>query len=533
MTTARAPGSAAAWVMQFHWRERLQALDGIAVWLIILGGIVLRALAALQAFPLHQDEALYGAWARSIADGSDPLLLSAWVDKPPLSLYLQAASLSLFGPSVLALRLPGMLASVLSIPLVFVLGRRFCPAGLCQLRAGWLAAALFATSPYAILFAPTAFTDPWLVLWLLCGLWSGLAGRPLLAGMCAGLAIATKQQGVLVAPLILAGLTLQSRPAVLSRRPWVRGCAALATWLLGFMLVFGPLMYWDSLRWATRPSFWDRATTTYGVIGLSSLPALPARWADWTTLLGWFWGLPWLSAAAFACAALPAAALPAAHVDLGLPGKPPSLRGLWLLRLYLLTYLALHVVLTFQPWDRYLLPLIPLVAILAGQGIEYIASHLARPSSRAAFACLLGAGLMCAAAIGALGQVPLGSDPGAYRGIEQVVDFIQAQPAHAIIYYRWMGWHFDFYLYGDVHERRWWGSPWKLADDVTATLLREPDRQQWLALPAWQDETAADLRAALSSRGQTLAVERRILRPDGSCSFVIYKVTEMGRDASH
>jgi 4-amino-4-deoxy-L-arabinose transferase-like glycosyltransferase len=69
-------------------------------------GLALRLVPWLAAYPLHRDEALYGTWARLIASGRDPLLLTPWVDKPPFVPYLLAGSLHLFGVSSLALRLP-------------------------------------------------------------------------------------------------------------------------------------------------------------------------------------------------------------------------------------------------------------------------------------------------------------------------------------------------------------------------------------------------------------------------------------------
>ncbi len=51
----------------------------------------------------------------AIADGSDPLLLAPWVDKPPLVLYLLALAIRTTGVSELSLRLPGMLAGTLTI----------------------------------------------------------------------------------------------------------------------------------------------------------------------------------------------------------------------------------------------------------------------------------------------------------------------------------------------------------------------------------------------------------------------------------
>ena len=171
--------------------------------LLALAGVLLRLAPWLARYPLHRDEALYGAWARLIASGTDPFLLTAWIDKPPLAIYALAGGLKAFGISELALRLPGMLASALTIPLTYGLARRAYGS-----QTALLAGLLVAMAPFAILFAPTAFTDPWLTLWMVAATWAALAGRPFWAGLALGLAVASKQQGVLVAPLVIALLAV-------------------------------------------------------------------------------------------------------------------------------------------------------------------------------------------------------------------------------------------------------------------------------------------------------------------------------------
>ncbi|MBI4772111.1 MAG: phospholipid carrier-dependent glycosyltransferase, partial [Chloroflexi bacterium] len=87
-------------------------------------GVAVLLLAAALRAPLltasrfHPDEALYAGFARQIAAGRDPLLSRQLVDKPPLSLYLMAASFTAFGASEFAARLPSLAASLLSIALL-------------------------------------------------------------------------------------------------------------------------------------------------------------------------------------------------------------------------------------------------------------------------------------------------------------------------------------------------------------------------------------------------------------------------------
>ena len=131
--------------------------------------------------------------------------------------------------------------------------------------------------------------------------------------------------------------------------------------------------------------------------------------------------------------------------------------------------------------------------------------------------------------LGVTARLPVGSDHGAYFGLDRVSAFLAAQPADAVIYQRWIGWHFDFYLFDAPQERRWWGSGWKLADDAAAIHRDAPDRVQWLVLPGWRDDAAADVRLALASRRLAFAEAERIYRPDRSRAFTVYRIVPVER----
>jgi hypothetical protein len=524
---------------------------------LVLNGVTLLALALrlvpfFAAYPLHRDEALYGYWARLIASGQDPLLLTPWIDKPPLVLYLQAGSLRLFGAGNalfddLALRLPGMAAAVLAVPALYGLARAAYGR-----HVGLLAAALLAFSPFAILFAPTAFTDPWLMLWLVLTAWAALARRPFLAGLLAALAVASKQQGVFVVPLvlllignpgILSGWTAQPASATSASRrmsSFILCLKSFAAALFGFALVFGPLTYWDSLRWHNRPSFWDHSLSTYNLLTLAAPAEWPARFGQWTEQAGYWFGHPVITGGVLmlAAASIHPAVRTRGFTRVGctsavevIPSHPlvPARRDAWLtvvLAAYIVGYFAVHVLVTFQPWDRYLLPLVPLVCLLAARGLAALLTRIRGP----VLALALAVALTGAAALGVTGRLPVGSDHGAYAGLPQVVAHLRSQPADAIIYQHALGWHFDYYLFGAPQEHRWFGSGWQLAD-VAARMARQ-GRPQWLALPAFEQEWADAARLPLAARGLALSEAERIHRSDGSVSFVLYRVTpvqEAGR----
>ncbi|MCX7707807.1 MAG: glycosyltransferase family 39 protein, partial [Anaerolineae bacterium] len=329
---------------------------------IVLAAGLLRLVPWLADYPLHRDEALYGYWARLIASGQDPLLLTPWIDKPPLSIYLIASSFAGLGVSELTSRLPGLVASILTVPALYALAERAYDRQTARLAAG-----LFALSPFAILFAPTAFTDPWLTLWLVIGAWAALLRRGFVAGLAAGLAVASKQQGVLVGPLLIALLLAPTRA---DPGGWRHRLRALLAAVAGFALVFGPLTWWDSLRWHNRPSFWDRSLTTYGPLVVAPLSLWPSRAADWAEQLGYLFGFPALSWTMLALAAW--AGVRALRDCVERPHEQRTPLATLIVAGYATGYLVLHLVVTFQPWDRYLLPLVPLVCLLAARGMALI-----------------------------------------------------------------------------------------------------------------------------------------------------------------
>jgi hypothetical protein len=227
---------------------------------------------------------------------------------------------------------------------------------------------------------------------------------------------------------------------------------------------------------------------------------------------------------------------------------PHSVRALRsaILLAYIIAYLVLHFVVTFQPWDRYLLPLLPFLCLLAANGLWHAWNGLASigrrvgdahraesgrvgKPARAAAAMVLLALLTWGAWQGVTARLPVGSDHGAYAGLDRIAAFLRDQPADAVIYHRWIGWHFDFYLFDAPQERRWWGTGWKLAEDAATTLQEDPGRPQWLVLPGWQDTAVAEVRLALMSRKLALSEVERSYRPDGSRAFTVYRIVPAGQ----
>ncbi len=461
-----------------------------------------------------EDEALYAYWGLQIATGNDPVLNAEPVDKPPLYPYLLALSFRLLGRSEAAARLPNLGASVTSIALVYALGRNLPltpgpspprgEGGRREEGAGLLAALLLALSPFDILFASTAFTDPLLTMWGLAALLAAVRGRPGLAGLLSGLAMATKQQGLFFLPLVAALIATGRRP----------GGAGWLRFALGLALITAGVLGWDLAR-TQRPGFWQQSLISYGGLGLAQSDTLGERARGWLRLVGLFWVSPWVNALLLGALAL-------WLISLGRPGRPLSQADRALL-LFVGGFLALHWLVNLQVWDRYLLPLVPLLAILAGRALVTPGRAIRQARQQRIYAItlpLLLAGLL-AGPVGRAtrSELPVGGDHGAYDGIDRLTAYLRAEaPPGAVVYHHWLGYHYRFYLYGAPLRLHWYPDPADLVHDATV-YRREP---RYIAFPSFRD--GAPVQAALSAAGIGLVPVLQTTRRDGTVSFRLYRL---------
>lgn len=435
---------------------------------------------------LHPDEALYASWALRIADGSDPALLGVYVDKPPFLLYSLAALFRLAGFNgtippdtawlVLMGRSAALAASLTSLALLWLIARRVYGA-----HTALIATTLFALSPLAARLSTTLFTDPWLLLWVLLGVWAALDGRIWLAGVAAGLAYATKQQALLFLPLLF-GLTLMATP---------RRTRAAWAWLNGAGLIVVLVLWWDSLRWQWLPSYWERSVTTYGGLAWATPANWPEHLRQWAELLGFGLGWPlWLAVGVLlgwgwrAGRATPS------------PASAPARRFDHILALFVGLYLLLHWVTNLAAWDRYALLILPFLFLLLARAMVWAwARPLPQHRRRWALVLLVAGGLSAAGL--ALRPTLFVADGGQYDRVPALARQLRV-PTAAIVYHHQLGWHFNFYLYGDDAELRWWADPADLAGKAVVAT----DQPQFIAVQSF-DEAAA-VRDALQDAGLIL-----------------------------
>jgi 4-amino-4-deoxy-L-arabinose transferase-like glycosyltransferase len=234
---------------------------------LFLAACGLRAGLAVQLpFPQLDDPAGYIQLARNIASGRglvSDVLWSYWVSFPsvthasnefwmPLASVIMAGSLRLFGDTLLAAQLPGIISGSLLAPLVYVVGRTLWPQ---QRRWGVLAAVLIVFN--AVLIYQSVSADSSAIytllamLALLCGalaLERRRIGWMVLAGVLCGLSYLTRSHGLLL-PAAIGLITL-----IRMRREPGRLIKFIAVLALGFAAFLVPWWLRNSAVFgATQP----------------------------------------------------------------------------------------------------------------------------------------------------------------------------------------------------------------------------------------------------------------------------------------
>lgn len=533
-----------------------------------LGLMFIIALFALRLLPAGQesfafDEAHHAGWARLIANG-DPFMRTIAADKPPQLFYFVALSFKLFGENETAARLPNALLGALSVLPLWGLARRLYPA---QAVLPVLAVGLFALSPLAQVYAPTVFTDPVIAFWILVSGWLVASGRWGWAGLALGLAICGKQQALffLPFPVFLGFATVlaagkfdrQSILGLLKRLAWaVGGTLVPILLLLGFdkwrgqvsSLTYGATLNGEKLtlaspvQWPGRlADWWNRALQYFfvpGPLGFVLLLGL-AIFLGWTGLR--LWDI-WRNR----------------HNNYAPPPEPAALKTVLADTALFAAggvVLVWHTVMTFPVWDRYLLPMVPFMALLVARMLIQIAaiigpkagnrkllvsnaqsSVLSPQSLILAGLALLTLGLMVRPVAQAANyELPLGGDylafggqgPGAhhaYDGIQDVALFFHnnARPG-AVVFHEEMDWHFSYYLFGQPLE-----IPSNKSRPLDPALVadRAGRSETYVVFSDWQHASYERLQTALPSYGFWLEPSLEVYpkSDEERLAWVVYRV---------
>lgn len=416
------------------------------------GAALFFRLPGLFANHFHADEALFASFARTIAVWRDPLLQMQPVDKPPLLFYAQALFYPLFGPVEFAARLPNFIVSILLVPLTAVLTWRLYGKG----GTAVFTAAIIACLPLAVQFSPTAFLDPFLTFWLMAALAALVSRKPGVSGMLFGLAVATKYQAWLFVPLLL-GL------GWLGHWRW----AAWRRWLAGFLPVLLLLAVWELARSAGM-GLWSAQMANFGGVRMSRSWELLPRALDWLLL--------WLQAfGLFAVIVLLLLAL--AGVKAWRGRDLPSLQTKLLL-LFVVAYLCLHWLLAIPVWDRYLLPLFPLVVVVMVRGLNISQVWDFRDVSVVVLLVCL---LLYSAWEARDGRYPIGGQRDADQGAAVVAAALTDSPYGTVLYDHWYSWQWRYQLFDKPVYTSWQPNPAALAGELA--VFGADGHRHYLVLP--------------------------------------------------
>ncbi len=485
---------------RLYWAG-LMGISLLAFWLRARG---------LFANSFHADEALFASWARHIASWKDPLLLTQAVDKPPLLFYMQALFYPPLGPVEWAARLPNFMVSVWLAPLTAVLYRRLyveeergetagefpsafpisiTPAVPPLLRVpsrinALLSALIVACSPLAIQFSATAFTDPLLTFWLVASLavtrnpYAVNRLRitdyrlPITSGFLFGLAIATKYQAVLFLPLVVGVGWLVGY----GRAHWQR-------WLMGVLPMLMAVFLWDVARTGSW-SLWSAQIGNYGGVRLAW------SWELWPRLLAW--GQLWVTAVP------PILLLMFSLLLIALLWRAWRVddfasRVDLLLILFVLGYVVLHWVTAVPVWDRYLLPLVPMVAVLIGRGLERLGdwkigrlggtiSRCPHRQSLNLLISLFSLLIILFPAWGArYGRYPAGGQVNADQGVAQIAAVLADEPYGTVLYDHWYSWQWGYHLFYRKVYVSWFPHGAALAEDLA--VFGRDGNTRYITLP--------------------------------------------------
>lgn len=194
-----------------------------------------------------------------------------------------------------------------------------------------------------------------------------------------------------------------------------------------------------------------------------------------------------------------------------------------LLVFFCLAYGLLHWLVAFPVWDRYLLPLMPVLALLLAR-IVADATLLWR-SVRGGRGVTVGALILALlltlpAHQASAGRSHVTAERAGYEGVEQVLAFLHDLPEGSVVYHHWLGWHYHYALFDGPVYLAYWPTPSWLARDVKVFGESDP---RYIAFPGW--ESVARVEDALQAVGYGLDQVLSVTDGKGRQAFAVYHIT--------
>jgi uncharacterized protein (TIGR03663 family) len=211
---------------------------------MLLAAILRLALLDLKA--PHFDEGVNGWFADRIRE-TGTFAYTPDNFHGPWHFYSVFVAQELLGRNVWALRLPAVLASLLTIPALFLFARWFSrPA------VRWAAAA-FAVSPACVFYGRYSIHEPWFVLTTVVFTWG-----------CLALWLERSRAGLWAASLGLTGMVLNKETYLIHTGCLALSAAMFAAW--SRLVPVRPPLERPTVRGWTNPDAWTAATVCLGLL---------------------------------------------------------------------------------------------------------------------------------------------------------------------------------------------------------------------------------------------------------------------------
>jgi hypothetical protein len=152
--------------------------------------------------------------------------------------------------------------------------------------------------------------------------------------------------------------------------------------------------------------------------------------------------------------------------------------------MFIAGYGLLHLLVPLNIYDRYLIPLVPLSALLAGRALIRLSIWW-----RVVLSVGIAALMLPGAWTAANGHPVIGGDRGQHDGVIELADYLNSREFGAIVYDRWLGWPLNYYLGGWSDKRRaYYPTPDAMLTDPAVLL---PDvAPRYFPIPTWEDPFA-------------------------------------------
>ncbi|QQG46568.1 MAG: glycosyltransferase family 39 protein [Candidatus Niyogibacteria bacterium] len=162
-------------------------------------------------------------------------------DHPPLVFWVQHFSILLFGENNFALRFPSAVLGILSVYLLYLIGRRLYSA-----RAGLVAAALMAVTLNSVYISRTGLQEAFVIFFLLLASYFFLRSLDeenylIWLGAALGLGFLTKYNVFVLVPIFTTYLLFFRRDYFLNKKLWLGG--ALAAIIFSPVIIYNIKLY--------------------------------------------------------------------------------------------------------------------------------------------------------------------------------------------------------------------------------------------------------------------------------------------------